>query len=193
MSLSESSLTDMFRKIMDPEHPEYQLPETTDEAREAWADIYDTYAQNAEDVSGDAVTVTNRAGFKAALVFTSSTDPSAAGVVASEFANAFLAYWTGGVFAVGTPPSPGAVCTSVGGNLVWGVEASSLVTVVNPAILQASLTTEFGKNTVDGKVKSEDLAAIFHAATTGDISVLITGLDTTAPTPLPITNTCTVF
>jgi hypothetical protein len=59
--------------------------------------------------------------------------------------------------------------------------------------LKALLEIEFAILQEDGSAKATALANAFHTATTSAVMVLITGLDTSVPTPLPITNTCTIF
>ena len=190
MSLDRDKLRDSFRAVVDPTYPLHAFPATQADAVEAWTEIYDSYALAAEDVSGDSVVTANRAGFKAALTMDiHSGDPE---TLAAEFAAAFLAYWTGAVFAIGKlPATPTVPCPSVGGNLIWGSEATSVVSAVVSENLRQTLVTEFGKQTIDGEAKAEALADLFHDATTRDVQVLITGLDTAVPTL--ITTTCTVF
>ena len=77
--------------------------------------------------------------------------------------------------------------------MVWASETTSVVSVVNSNPLEIALAAEFRNISTDGAAKAEAFATIFHKATTEDVTVLITGVDTTSPPPLPITNTCTIF
>lgn len=194
MALSQTKLRDEFRKLTDPNFGSFAgYPASAAAAAASWATAYDTYARDAVDASGDAVVTVNKPGFQSALTtaLLASTTPQAA---AAGFANAFTAYWTGAVFAVGLLPPPAGPCANVGGNGIFGAEVSSVVTVVNAAALQSALATEFQTLSGNGNTKAQALAAIFHSATTTGVTVLISGLDTTPPGsgPLPITNTCTI-
>jgi hypothetical protein len=163
------------------------------EAEVLWTNAYHRYAQGAEDVSGDGVVTVNKPGFLSTLSF----GEQSASDSARNFDAAFVAYWTGAVFAVGklivTPP---VVCPNVGGNLIWGSETTSIVTVVAAGVLANLLRPIFQSTNSSATAfsKAQEIARAFHEATTTAVTVLITGLDTTpGPTgPLPITNTCTI-
>jgi hypothetical protein len=191
MALDKAKLKAELLKILDEEDPGFLgFPDNAADAAANWAAAYDTYAADAEDVSGDAVASVNKAGFESALIFADSNVPAAA---AGEFDLAFVNFWTGGTFAVGTPPSSG-----VGGNGTFGVELTSAVTVAAPGVLLAALTPIFAENEADQTpdAKAGKLADAFHDATTTAVTVLIAGLDTTPPAsggPLPITNTDFVY
>lgn len=203
MALDQAKLKTEILKLIDPENPAFVgHPEDGATAAENWAAAYNAYALDAEDASEEAVSSVNDSGFEDAIKSGLEGDPgpppvpgsSTPAEAAAAFGAAFLAFWTGGIFAFGTPPNPlTEPCPSVGGNGIWGIEASSLVTAVVPAGLITLLTTVFADKTEDADAKADDLAAAFHTATTTGVTVLIAGTDTTAPTPLPITNTCTVF
>ena len=193
MALSKDILIEELRKIIDPDYAGFEgHPESASEAAQWWSSAYFTYAVNAEDASTDRVVTTNPAGFQTALNFAVPGTPVSA---AQQFGAAFQAFWTGAVFAIGIPivgPGKGQ-CLNVGGNGIFGVEISSVVTSVISTALITNLTAEFSVNSEDGADKADKLATIFHDATIQDILVLITGTDTSVPTPLPITNTCQVF
>lgn len=181
----ESKLLDFFKK------PDFEAPF---QAALAWTDAYDSYARDATDASNDLVVVTNRPGFQSALQFTPQGSPP---TMAQMFDTAFVAYWTGAVFAIGIPPTPAAPCPSIGGNTIFSVEIASLVIAAVPGVLMNLLLPIFAGVTKasTAQQQAQQVASAFHAATTSAVTVLITGLDTT-PTPagpLPITNTCTVF
>lgn len=168
-------------------------PATPLEAAAAWAGAYDDYARAAMDVSGDALVTANRPGFQSALRFPAKSGTSAS--AAAEFQSAFIAYWTGAVFAVGIPPAtPTVPCPSVPPAPPWAVEVSSVVLSVAPGL--AGLLTPIFSNTSNRppSAVAAELASAFHSATTTNVLVLITGI-TTPPPPggLPVTNTCTIF
>lgn len=196
MTLDSSKLVTEIRKFGDPNYISFGgFPSTASAAKTAWANAYYNYAKDAEDVSGDAVASAslNKTGFSDALDFDSkSTIENAAG----KFDDAFVAFWTGVTFAVGTFTTGTEACTNVGGTLVFSSETTSAVTAIAANVLKNKLITVFGDNTeIDSLAKIEDIATAFHEATTTAITVLITGIDTTpSPSgPLPITNTCKVF
>jgi len=191
MALDKSKLETELIKMLDEAHDDFiGFPADAAEAAANWAAAYDTYAADVEDVSGDGIASANAAGFESALVFADTNTPALAEL---EFDAAFVAYWTGATFSVGTPPSSG-----VGGNGTWGVEQTSAVVACPPGALKAEITSILASNAKESAAsKAGKLATAFHNATTGGaIVVLIAGLDTTPPAsggPLPITNTDTVY
>jgi len=200
MTLVASTLEAELLKLFDSSNPSFSgYPATKDLACSNWGDAYDLYAGAATDVSGDAVVVKNKALFISTLQAQLPSDPSTGTAVAASnaFDAAFIAYWTGASFAIGIPPTPAAVCPSVGGNTIFGVEATSLVSVVTPSVLANLLLPIFTdvSTASTAQDKAQQIASAFHTATTTAVIVLITGLDTTPPPagPLPITNTCTIF
>lgn len=190
MSLSESILVTEIRKVIDSSHPGFLGFGSEAEQKTRFTNAYDVYAAQAEDVSGDSVQTVNKAGFEAALVF---TVPGTAVAAATSFVAAFTAYWTAATFAVGLI-NPAPSCPSVGGNLIFGVETTSIASIGVTAGLLAELTAAFSDTSETGEEKAESIAAAFHSATLSAVLVTIVGLDTT-PTPagpLPITNICTI-
>lgn len=192
MALSASILKSEILKLVDPNDPGFVgFPEDSATMQSNWTNAFDAYALNAVDVSGDIITTVNKAGFQSALapLFNPNSTSTAA---ANAFATAWAAYWTGAIFAVGIPPPSG-----VGGNGIFGIEISSVVTVIVSANLSVELKTIFDKvdTDQDPDIKAQQIADALHAATTNDITVLITGTDTTPPPtgPLPITNTDKVY
>lgn len=159
---------------------------------EQWSDAYDAYARDARDVSGDALLTASPMGFRRSLNFRACSQPQH---IASQFEMAFQAYWTGAIFQVGIPPSPIPIgCPNVGGNTVFGVELTSVVILVTPQVVFGQMYPEFSVADRDDSIaaRATRIATAMHAATTTAILVLISGLDTTVPTPLPITNTCRI-
>lgn len=205
MSLSESKLVTELRKIMDPSFEDFipfgTVEDASDESgitdvrntmRQRWSSAYDAYASSAEDLSGDSVLTKFPAKFLNSLTF---AEPGTNETAALEFSTAWARYWTGGAFAIGKLVAGlGSPCPNVGlGTKLFAMEATSLVTVVNAFPLLAALVTEFSTVTESNKTRAENLAKIFHTATTTQISVVITGVDATTPTPLAVVNTYTVF
>jgi hypothetical protein len=194
MALVKATLKDELLKLIDPDDPDFVgHPANSIEFANNWADAYEAYAVSAADASGDPLVTANRAGFVAALQLLNSP----VGVIATaaaSFDSAFVAYWTGAIFAVGTPPTPSSPCASVGGNGIWAAEVSSVVALVDAGTLQASMASLLAIPSADPQVKAAALADAFHIATTSAVHVLITGTDTTPPPagPSPITNTCTI-
>ena len=189
MALSQVTLKNALINLMENQR-------TTDPVQAAahWAQAFDTYGAQARNINGDGPLVPpNQIGFQAALTFLGPAPQTA-----TEFAAAWAAYFAGLTFA---PGPPGAVnagpCANIGGNSIFGVIATSVVTVVNPAPLALALTAHFATFLgTDSTAAADALASIFHNHTINvlNLAVLTTGLDTTPPAggPLPITNLCGV-
>ena len=201
MGLSSDKLETEFRKVIDPLHPNFvnfssdpDIAVRRIDAAEKWATAFDNYGQDVENVNeDDFLSTPNKAGFKSALSFATTTPAQ----LAAEFGAAWTAYWTGLTFQLGTPGPINASgeCPNVGGNLIFGVILSSVVTAVVPASLIAALTAIFLVRNADPESKASELADAFHVASVGNVVVLTSGMDTTPPAagPLPITNTCRLF
>lgn len=196
MALDVATLKAELLKLFDPDDVGFVgYPATIAAAATNLANAYDTYASSAEDVSGDALVSADKATFESILA--AQLPAPVVGTLPADaalaFANAFIAYWAGATFAVGSlPPASPPGCPNMGGTTIFSAETTSVAVAVAVGLL-ADLTTEFAVNTVDPDAKADDLANALHTATTSEVTVLITGLDTTLPVPLPITNTCTVF
>ena len=191
MSLSPSSLESKLRQVF--ESPESFTSRQQAEAR--WARIYDEYASNAEDISTDRVATKNSIGFRRALNFQNNLTTAR---FARQIEQGFLSYWTGATFAVGIPPAgTGVPCPNVGGNSIFGIEASSVVITTTPNVMFSNLFPVLRSftRTTSAQQKAREIAQAMHTATTTAIFVLISGTDTTPGPggPLPITNTCTIF
>jgi hypothetical protein len=193
--LNKNKLRSAFQEIFDGAVD--KSVDSTAKAEDQWADAYHSYAKDAVDVSGDKLSVSNSVGFRAALQFDAAKAAASPAVIALQFDLAFVTYWTGAVFSVGTPPSPAAKCPSIGGNTLWSVEATSVVVAALPAILLGLLTPIVADHSegVTTAEKASRYADAFHTATTTAVLVLIAGLDLTPPPagPLPVTNTCTIM
>ena len=202
MTLSQSVLESELAVLMDPDDVGFiGFPASAAIAAGNFATAYDRYANNtsgfgasqATDTSGDSAVSTNKAGFESALGF---AQPGTAAGTAAEFGAAVAAFWAGATFGIGSIgclAGDSCACANVGGTGLFAVKASSVVSAVNSAPLISALTTELEIESLDGAAKAAAIAADLHVATTSDVTVLITGLDTTTPTPLPITNTCQVL
>jgi len=192
MTLHVSTLVTELRKFGDEKFSGFTgFPSSKADAKTAWTNAYDLYAATAIDISGDFIVTgsANAAGFKNSLSFdTGGTSSSAA----ADFDAAFVAYWTGAVFAVGIIPPPAGTCPNVGGTSTFGVETTSVVSAITPDVLKTKLLSVLNAPASDAHAQIQLIAQAFHEATMESVTVLITGTDTT-PTPagpLPITNTC---
>lgn len=193
MTLSKAVLKAELLKIMDSENPNFVgWPTTSVDAINNFANAYHTYASQATDISGDSIVIVNLPGFVASI--TSSIPPANPGGTlanyASVMATAFTTYWTGGMFAIGMLPPFG-----IGGTGIFSTEITSLVTVINPAILSTGILAQLNQQFDSADDAADAVADVWHTATTTGITVLITGLDTTPPPtgPLPIINTDLVY
>lgn len=162
------------------------------QAEARFARVYHEYAREGEDVSGERATTLVPSKFQGPLRFAGSR-------TAEQFARqldaAFVAYWTGAVFAVGVVPSPAPPCPNVGGTGVFATETTSVVTVVAAGALFSAVLPVLRKKADTVGSQARAFADAIDSVTKSAVTVLITGLDTTSPPtgPLPITNTCTVF
>lgn len=189
MSLSRQKLErELLRIFTRP-----NVVKTKEHARRLWWETYDVYARDAQDVSGDDVLQVNSYRFLKSLRFDSLNNYLQA---ADEFDAAFRAYWQGATFNVGqliaTAPS---TCPNVGGNGVWSTETASVVSRVQRRALTGRLVPVFQRQSqvADAERAAAEIAQAFHETTTKDVLVTITGFDTSTPTPIAISNTCTVF
>lgn len=193
MALDVNKLKTELLKIIDPNDPHFVgYPTNATDFANNWANAYDTYAKDAQDVSGD-VLITAFKSAMAAKLLTLNVPAGVIATAASTFDDALKAYWASAVFAIGIVPTPASACPSVGGTGTWATETSSIGVGFTAGILEASLLSLLAIPSSDPQVKAPALAAAFHNATTSAVKILITGVDTTVPTPLPITNTCGVF
>lgn len=199
MTLSLATLKAEIRKLTDPtdlgfvgfsSDPDKSVRQA--DAAAKWATAFDNYGQSVENVNEDTtLTPPNKLGFETALTFNTVS----AAQIAAEFGAAWTAYWTGVTFNPGTPDTinpPPAGCPNVGGNGIFAVIATSVVTAVVAAALIITLTAFFTDNTsTDPGARADELATILHNASTTAVVVLTSGTDTGGP--VPITNTCELF
>jgi hypothetical protein len=198
MTLVVGTLENELLKLFDVNNVNFSgYPATAAAACSNWGNAYDVYAKAATDVSTDSVVLANKALFVSTLLAQMPADPTTGTPIAAAnaFDAAFAAYWTAATFAIGVPPTSAAVCPSIGGTAIFALEATSIVSVVTPAVLANLLLPIFSDVTTTGtaQIKAQQIAAAFHTATMTAVMVVITGTDTTLPVPLPITNTCTIF
>lgn len=194
MALNQALLESEILKIVRADSASY--PRSQVEAAAAWANAYDLYARAAQDASRDVLATANRPGFQSALRFNSiSGNPALA---ATEFGNAFVAYWTGAVFAIGIPPLSPVPCPFIPPTVTtWVTELSSVVSTVTPTTLISALTVEFSTyEDRNPESKARAIAGHFHAATISNVLVLISGLGSPPPPPpgppAPVTQLCTI-
>ena len=188
MALAQLTLKTEFLKLMDETSPTFLgWPSTREAACVNWTNAYDTYASTAQDISFDTLISANKA---AMLSYLLANMPGPGGDIATSAAvwdQAFINYWTGATFTIiqiPTPPNDPGANTGL-----FSVELSSLIVTVTPSVLKDLLIAELGVFSNSAATKAENLATVFHTATTTAVLALISGLDTTTPTPLPITNT----
>lgn len=197
MSLNPEILLSEIRSFADPDYLGFSgFPTSRIQARQAWTSAYNTYASTAQDASNDLLVTANSLGFFGALDFTASNSKTLLSAVL-DFDSAFIAYWTGAIFAIGIPPSPAAPCSNIfvpPGNGIFGLEITSIVSVVIPNILKVKLFNVMQNPDTRAVAQLEKIADAFHEATTTAIKVLITGTDT-VPSPVgpyPVTNLCEI-
>lgn len=163
---------------------------THQQAEDRLARVYHTYAQDAEDVSGERPTNLVSTKFRTPLNFVRSRR---AQDFASQIEAAFVAYWTGAVFPVLVIPPPTPPCPNVGGTTIFSQETTSVVASVTPRAMFSAILPIVSSWRGTAQVKARQLADAMDSVTKSAVTVLITGLDTSSPTPVAITNTCTVF
>ena len=199
MTLAQTTLKTEFLKLTDPTDPLFAgFPLTKALAALNWCNAYNTYTLSAVDVSNDALVGANLALMKTTLT-AQLPDPTPAATMlqaANAFDAAFVSYWTGATFGILIPILPLPFiprCPNIGlGNNIWGAEATSSVTTVTPGVLSGLLVAEFAVMSSDVQPTAAALATAFHTATLSAVFVTIVGVDTTIPTPLPISNICTI-
>jgi len=162
------------------------------QAEARFASVYHDYAKEVEDLSGDRAANLDKSKFESALNFRKSRT---AKQFCKQLDEAFVRYWSGTVFAVGSLPSPTTSCPNVGGTGVFAVETLSTVVGVASGVLYRKLLPIITPTGGSAKSQAVKMARAFDEATKSAVTVLIVGQDTTPPPtgPLPIYNVCTVF
>jgi len=196
MTLSKAVLKAELLKIIDSANPNFVgWPADPATATSNFATAYNTYAIQATDISGDMLVTANLPGFITAI--TSAMPPPVPGGTLANYATtmglALTAYWTGAIFAILIPPPPGIPVPPNNG--IFSIEATSLVTIVNAAILQNAILAQLNQQFDSADDAADAVADVWHTATTTAITVVIAGLDSTPPPigPWPIINTNLVF
>lgn len=162
------------------------------QAERRFALTYHHYAKKATDVSGEQAINLSYRKFQIQLNFQSSRTPEQ---FCRQLDRAFVAYWTGVIFATAIVPPVSPPCANQGGSGVFASEVSSAVVGVSSQVLYAELLPVVSSLSTAGEVATQEVAQAFDRATKRAVTVLISGWDTTpGPTgPLPITNLCGVF
>jgi len=210
MALDLKILTQEIKKVLDPETSGLGFPKNKVQVADRWANAYDIYAKDAEDLSGDKLIDTgNKAKFRIATLaalpsvsLSANTEEIDTSVqMANALAKGFVAYWTKATFGIGklVPGIGTGECPNAGGNKIFGIELISIVSVVENQILLSGKGSENGLKAefkvLSGnniQAKAQAFATAFHNATIAEVKVLISGTDTTVSGPLPISNTCTI-
>jgi len=206
MSLDKAKMEAKLLRMFDQDHVEFiGFPTDIATAAANWTDAYDTYALDAEDASGDTLASASASSFEEHLGGGPGDPPSpppnlpgpggTPTMAAQAFDDAFVKYWTGASFNVGTPPVHLSPCPNVGGTTIFSTEATSVVSGVTANVLRGLLIPIFSdiNPSTTAAQKASQIATAFDTATKSAVIVSIDGLDTTTPTPVPINNTCTVF
>ena len=192
MALNPALLEAEILKIIKPDSPNF--PRSIPEAAAAWANAYGIYAKGAMDASKDVLASGNQPGFQGSLKFIAPTGNPA--TAAAEFGAAFIAFWTGATFVVGTPPLVPAPCPWIPPSVVsWQTEITSTVISAVPGSLVPALTSEFARyESRSPEAKAKSIAGHFHAATISGVLVLITGIGAQPgiPPTVPVTLTCNI-
>ncbi len=189
MILSLATLTQALQDLGDPTSARYPGDGTLAQAAGRLVGAYDTYASQAVDLGGNKLAAGNTLAMRAALLATFATSMGTVPSAAQAFGAAHTAYWAGAVFTPGAPPPPGTPGIA-GGNGIFSVVASSVVTVAPGAFLTAALLNLLAAPSTDPASRAQAFAQAWHTCT-GQVAVLMVGIDTTpSPAgPLPITAT----
>lgn len=158
-------------------------------AASAWRDAFFAYVRTAQDVSGDPLISGNLPGFYLAILSLFGRNDVSPDDAAKAFGQAFVTYWTGATFSVAIPVAPGTKGTVGAGTQVFMQETSSIAASASPVTLVSQLTDAFATPSGTADDAMGRIAEALHRACTSDVSVLITGIDTTPTGPLPVTNT----
>jgi len=161
-----------------------------EQAERRLSQVYHAYASDAEDVSGDPVNNLDVRKFEGPLRFRGS---KTARQLAQQIDDAFVAYWTGVTFDTDIIPIDFPPCPNVGGSEAFSGELSSEVTDVTRRAMYSAVLPIFTKTSNTAEQAARKLADEMDRVTTSAVTVLITGLDTSTPTQVTVTNTCTVF
>lgn len=160
------------------------------QAEHRLATIYHTYAQSAEDVSGESPDNLDLTKFEGPLRFSLSRSERQ---TARQIEDAFVAYWTGTTFPILVVPPASPPCPNIGGTGEFSSEVSSAVSSVEADVMYDAILTLLSRGSNTAEQAARKLANAMDQATRSAVKVLITGWDTTTPTALNIINECGVF
>jgi len=160
------------------------------QAEAKMASVYHVYAQDAEDVSGERLENASERPFRDQLAFQRS---QTARQFADQLDAAFVAYWQDLTFPTLVVPPADPPCPNVGGTGEFSVETAAVVSEVSPRAMYDAVLPVLTTSDEPARLKARKLADAMDRVTKSAVTVLITGEDTTTPTPVAITNTCTVF
>jgi hypothetical protein len=165
---------------------------SAEDAETLWAQAYHEYAKSAEDVSTDIQQNLDVAKFREKLRF---RDSRSAMQFAGQLDAAFVAYWTGAIFGIGTLPPGTPPCPNVGGSGTFSSEVASVVIAVTSGKLLRALLPVLTSGFGSAQAQASRFSTVLDFVTKTAVTVRIQGWDTTPPMggPLPIANTCTVF
>jgi hypothetical protein len=183
MALVQTALEAQLRRLLDQNDPSFiGFPSTTAQSASNWATALDAFWTSATDAVGNTLLTTNKPGLESAI--SSIQDPGTASSAATAFANGFTAYFSGMTLSITNLPLSG-----VGGNGIFSVVTTNIVTAVNQTALYNTLLAEFQILSSNVSLKITNLANAFYTGSLGSITAVATGLDTTPPGsggPLPI-------
>lgn len=162
------------------------------EAEQRFARVYHSYAQDAEDVSGERPNNLDAEKFERLLAFQRSR-------VGKDFVrqidSSFVAYWTGTTFPILVVPPASPPCPNIGGTGEFSAEISSQVTGVASDAMYDAVLPILSRPVGTAEEAARRLSDAMDRATKSAVEVIITGWDTTPSPggPIAVTNTCTVF
>jgi len=123
------------------------------DAADAFANAYDSYALDAVDVSGDSPLLTNKPALVSAIsTLTTAETPSTA---AKKFETGIIAYWAGATFELLYPPT---------GTIAPEISASVTINIL-PNVISIPLTIIFTDTVGTSAVKAQLLSDLFDIAT----------------------------
>ena len=189
MSLSINTLAQALQDLGDPSSPRYPGDGSLAQAAERLTRAYDAYASQAVDLGGNRLAAGNTAAMQVALTVTFASSINTVAGAAQAFGAAHTAYWAGAVFTPGAPPPPGTPGIA-GGNGIFSLVASSVVSVAPGAALTAGLLAIFAAPSTHAADRSQELAKLWDRVSKM-VTVLMVGIDATpSPAgPLPISAT----
>jgi hypothetical protein len=164
MALDKSKLKTELESWMNTHY------DNLNDAANAFADAYNTYALDAYDISGDTPLSVNKAGIVSAILSLTLNETAATSAI--KFQTGLVNYWTGGTFKLLTPPA---------GTIAPEISAIVTASIIPPAI-SSTLTTIFTDLNKDTTVstKATQISNLFDTATK---AVIVTCIGTLANPP----------